>query len=56
MSISSKSPRSSRHNSFSNLFGLGKSSEIENVPMERVDNHEGTPLYEIEMPSTSREV
>ena len=56
MSTTSKSPRSSRHNSLTNLFGLtSRNNETENVPMERVDSQNAIQLYEIEVASQSRE-
>jgi len=54
MSIPSKSPRSSRHNSFSNLFGLTSktNNEIESTSYE--ENHEGQN-FEIAQTSKSRD-
>ena len=49
MSIPSKSPHSSRRNSFSNLFGLNKQPEAEtgNEIVNYTDNHEGVQPYEL---------
>ena len=49
MSIPSKSPHSSRRNSFSNLFGLTKQPETEtgNEIVNYTDNHEGSQPYEL---------
>ena len=48
MSLPSKSPHSSRHNSFSNLFGLSKmqNNESNAEQINLADNHEGAQLYE----------
>lgn len=56
MSTTSKSPRSSRHNSFTNLFGLtSRNNDTETVPRERVESPNAIQLYEIEMASQNRE-
>jgi hypothetical protein len=56
MSTTSKSPHSSRHNSFSNLFKLNsRNNEVENVPMERVECPNEIQLYGIDMETQSRE-
>jgi len=56
MSTTSKSPHSSRHNSFSNLFRLtSQNNDTENVQMKRVDSQNAVQLYELKMSSQSLE-
>jgi len=48
MSLQSRSPHSSRHNSFSNLFGLSsKNQDNEVAIIERSDRHEDAQLHDL---------
>ena len=56
MSLPSRSPHSSRHNSFSNLFGLSsKHQDNEVAIIERSDRHEDAQLHDL-VPVTERPI